>query len=470
MWQKTASELSNLLESGTVSPCELLDLYLERCRRHNPMLNAIVTQSLEQAQAAARDAEKRQIERKRLSRIDGLPISIKDNLYVRGMRATWGSRLFADFTPAEDDICVERVRAAGAVLVGKTNTPEFALAGYTDNLLFGPTRNPWNLELTPGGSSGGAAASVAMAMTPFAIGTDAGGSIRTPASYTGLVGLRPSNGRIARCHGFPSMANDFQVIAPLARTVADAQLLYEVLAGPDSRDPSSLRLPAEHPVSAPSTIRIRVVTSVNGEPVDSEVRASIRAAADDFANLGYQVNEGRAPYDIEDVRSVYSTFSAAGAARVLERYPAWRDIVGENIAAIGERDLKLSATQYVNEIDRLARIRAEVSRAWQEFDVLLTPTSATLPWSLREPYPAEIDGRPAQPRTASIFTTWVNAVGQPAMSIPVTPSSTGLPIGMQLVGRFGAEKLLFDMASRFEEVRPWSHRWPALAADTTVAQ
>jgi len=469
MWRKTACEFSELLNDGTVSPSELLELCLARHARYNPVLNAIVTLSLDEARAAARVADSRQREGKRLSAIDGIPITIKDNLYARGMRATWGSRLFADFVPTHDDICVERLRAAGAVVLGKTNTPELAMAGYTDNLLFGPTRNPWNLELIPGGSSGGATASVATAMTPFAVGTDAGGSIRTPASYTGLVGLRPSNGRIPRRHGFPPIAHDFQVIAPLARTVADAKLLYEVLAGPDPRDPASLRLPVETPARMPSALCIRVVTDVNGEPVDAEVRASVRAAASVVADLGYQVEEGPAPYDLEGVRAIYSTFAAAGAARVLERFDGWRGNVSENIAVMGATGLQISATQYVNALDRLTGIRADVSAAWRDFDVLLTPTAATLPWPLQQSHPATIDGRPAHPRSASIFTTWVNAVGHPAISVPVTPSASGLPIGMQLVGRFGAEALLFDIAARFEAVRPWADRWPAIATDAILA-
>jgi aspartyl-tRNA(Asn)/glutamyl-tRNA(Gln) amidotransferase subunit A len=400
-----------------------------------------------------------------LSALDGIPVTIKDNLYVRGVRATWGSRLFADFVPTDDDICVERLRAAGAIVLGKTNTPEFALAGYTDNLVFGPTRNPWNLELTPGGSSGGAAASVATGMTPLAVGTDAGGSIRTPASYTGLVGVRPSNGRIPRRHGFPPMANDFQVIAPMARTVADAKLLYDLLAGPDPRDPLSLRFPVEASPEAPAAVRIRLVIDVNGEPVDPEVRASVRAAAAAIADVGYQVDVGSAPYDLEAVRAVYGLLSAAGAARVLERFPKWRDNVSENVATIGATGLELSAAQYVNALDRLARIRAEVAEAWQDFDVLCTPTAATLPWPLHQSHPAAIDGRPAHMRSASIFTTWVNAVGHPALSVPVAPSAAGIPIGMQLVGRFGAERLLFEIASRFEAVRPWADRWPTFATD-----
>ncbi len=463
MWKKTASELSLQLEHGALSPCDLLEACVARHEHHHAVLNAIVTLSLDNAREAALDARRRQREGKRLSPLDGIPVTVKDNLHVRAVRATWGSRLFADFIPSHDDIFVERLRAAGAILLGKTNTPEFALAGYTDNLVFGPTRNPWNVELTPGGSSGGAAASVAIGITPLAVGTDAGGSIRMPASYTGLVGLRPSNGRIPRRHGFPPMAHDFQVIAPLARTVADAKLLYAVLAGPDSRDPASLRVPRSAPPAAPSKVRIRVVAGVRDEPVDPEVRARVLDAAAAIARLGYLVDEGPAPYDLDRVRMVYGTLVCAGAASVLEQFPDWRGEVSSNIAAIGESGFKVTATQYVDALNRLVQIRGDVSQAWQGFDVLLTPTAATLPWSLRQPHPPTIDGRRAQLRSPSIFTTWVNAVGYPAISVPVSPSASGLPIGMQLVGHFGSEDLLFDIAERFETAHPWADRWPTLA-------
>jgi aspartyl-tRNA(Asn)/glutamyl-tRNA(Gln) amidotransferase subunit A len=334
LWRTSASELALLLERGALAPSELLQACLARHAQCNPALNAIVTLCGDEARAAAREADERQRAGRRRSAIDGIPVTVKDNLYVRAVRATWGSRLFADFVPEHDDICVERLRAAGAIVIGKTNTPEFALAGYTDNLVFGPTRNPWNLALTPGGSSGGAVASVAVGITPLAIGTDAGGSIRTPASYTGLVGVRPSNARIPRRHGFPPMANEFQVITPLARTVADAVLLYDVLAGPDARDPASPRFAQEAPAKAPAEIRIRLVTDANGEPVDPEVRANVTAAATVLAGLGYGVEIGAAPYDLEEVRAVYATLAAAGAARVLERFPEWRDNVSANVVSI----------------------------------------------------------------------------------------------------------------------------------------
>lgn len=236
LWRLSAVEIGRLLARRVVSPLEVLTEILDRREKLDPILNAVVTLDREGATAAAAASEERYRTRASLGPLDGIPITIKDNLYVGGMRATWGSRLYSDFTAPADDIAVARLRAAGAVIIGKTNTPEFAISGHTDNPLFGVTRNPWDPSLTPGGSSGGAVAGVAAGLFPLALATDAGGSIRRPASYAGVVGLRPSTGAVARAFGFPPLALDFQAVGPIARTVSDLALMFEVIAGPDSRD------------------------------------------------------------------------------------------------------------------------------------------------------------------------------------------------------------------------------------------
>jgi aspartyl-tRNA(Asn)/glutamyl-tRNA(Gln) amidotransferase subunit A len=464
LWARSAAELSGLLERREVSPREIWRAFRSQQERLNPGLNAIVTPPSPRIEQELDASERRHAEGKRLSPLDGIPVTVKDNIFVAGMRCTWGSRLFEDFVPERDDVCVERLRLAGALIAGKTNTPELALAARTDNLVFGSTRNPWDTALTPGGSSGGAVASVAAGMVPLAIGTDAGGSIRSPASFTGLVGLRPSNGRIARCHGFLPMANDFQAIGLLSRTVQDMALLYAVVAGSDPRDPGSMRLPAGARAAQPGSVRIRFVSDSGGEPVESAVRAGVRAGADALARLGYQVEEGPLPYDLEDVRAVWGVLSSVGAARVAQGFEGWRDRVGNNILALAEQGSKVTGTEYVRALDRLARIRAQASTAWEGFDVLLCPTSPVRPWPHELPHPTVVDGRPGHARSGSVFTTWVNAVGHPAVSLPTQPSADGLPVGMQLVGSFAGEQLLLDIAARFEAVRPWAHRWPRLAA------
>ncbi|MEV5407095.1 amidase, partial [Streptomyces albidoflavus] len=238
-WKCTALEQSNMLAHRAISPSELLEETIGRVHQINPAINAIVTIDEQRARADARESERRQLAGNRLSPVDGLIITVKDNIFVRNMRTTWGSRLYENFVPELDDIAVERLRAGGAIILGKTNTPEFALSAVTDNLVFGPTRNPWDLNCTPGGSSGGAAAAVAAGLSPLALATDAGGSIRRPCSYTGTVGLKPSIGQVPRCHSFPATAFDLQTIGPIGRTVDDVAMMFDVIAGPDQRDRST---------------------------------------------------------------------------------------------------------------------------------------------------------------------------------------------------------------------------------------
>src|SRR6266436_6284764 len=212
LWQRSASEITKGYKCGDSSPVEVVDSVLDRIEKVNPLVNAIVTLDVEGARTAARESKSRWRDGKAAGPLDGVPITVKDNILVRGMRATWGSKLYADFVPTSDELPIARLRSGGAIVLGKTNCPEFTLQGYTDNLLFGPTRNPWNLALTPGGSSGGAAAAVCAGLGSIAIGTDGGGSIRRPASHTGLVGLKPSRGRVPRCDGFPAILLDFETI------------------------------------------------------------------------------------------------------------------------------------------------------------------------------------------------------------------------------------------------------------------
>lgn len=462
-WMHSVTELSQMLDHGEVSPVELTEGYLARCDRSAATLNTFSHLATDTARAAARAAEKRQTAGARLGPLDGIPVSVKDNLFVAGMPATWGSRLFERHVPEHDDIVVERLRRAGCIILGKTNTPEFAMAGWTDNLLFGPTRNPWDPQLGAGGSSGGAAASVAAGLCPLAIGTDAGGSARVPASYNGVVGLRPSNGRVPRRFGFPPMAIDFQVVSPIARTVADLRLLFDAISGPDARDPLSDRFPASG--AGASDVRLRVATSVGNSPVDPEVRRQVHAASQEIAKLGFAVDEGPVPYDLETVRSVFRTLTTVGVAHVVTGIPDWQSAVGVNAAAMADAGAQVSATDYACVLDALAGLRSSVSESWRDFDVLITPSATTVAWPVGLTHPPTIDGKVADGRSATAFTTWVNACGLPALSIPIGFSPAGLPIGMQLIGRYGADTLLLDIASQFEAARPWSGRWPDVACE-----
>src|SRR5262245_49481267 len=313
LWREDATGLAALLDTRQITPIELLEMYLERCDRLAPTLNAFTLLDRTGAAAAAEDATGRQQAGRRLGPLDGIPVAIKDNLFVAGLPAEWGSLMLKGFVPELDDICVERLRANGAIIIGKTTTPEFALSGRTENRVTGTTRNPWDPRLTPGGSSGGAVAAVAAGMVPLAIGTDAGGSTRMPASYTGLVGLRPSNGRVPRRYGFPPMALDFQAIGLITRTMRDLTLVFSAVAGPDVRDPISL--PASPPRRQARPRRLGSFTNVGAEGASTEVVAAHAEALRQLAQLGYIIEPCSAPFDVTEIRGIWDTITAVGAAR-----------------------------------------------------------------------------------------------------------------------------------------------------------
>jgi len=461
-----ATTLSRLLERREISAAELAEDFLAARARLDPLLNAIVACDPDAVRVHARQADERIAAGRRLGPLDGLPVTVKDNIHVAGLPASWGSRLYQGFVPPRDDVGIARLRAAGANIVAKTNTPEFALAAHTDNLVFGATRNPWDTRLTPGGSSGGAVAALAAGMAPLAVGTDAGGSIRRPAAYAGVVGLRPSTGRIPRVHGFPALAQDFQVLAPAARTVDDAYLLFRAMAGPDPRDHASLAfaeaLPADLSEQALPRARIRCVLRVGSDPVDPQVCASVESAARALAALGHSVEEGPAPYDLAQVDRAWSTLSTAGLARVVAQHDGWQEKVHPGSRAAAEKGLRVTAFQYMDALAAVQELRAALARFFETADFLLTPSSASLPWPIGEPYPRRIDGREAGPRTAAPFVTFVNAAALAAVSLPAAPSAEGPPIGIQLVARYGADVQLLRLAREFEQAAPWSDRRPPL--------
>lgn len=464
----TVAALSALIARRELSPVEILEYFLSRYERLNHRVNAIVAVDTEAAREAAKAAERRALTGARLSALDGIPVTIKDNIFVKGWTVTWGSLLYRGFQAKRDDIAIERLRSAGAIFLGATNTPEFALNQYTDNLVFGVTRNPWAPGCTPGGSSGGAVAALALGLAPLAVGTDAGGSIRRPASYAGVVGLRPSTGRIPRAYGFPALAHDFQVIAPAARTTRDAYLLFHVMAGFDARDRLSgvfRTLPQQLQEIRPPRLRIRCVLNAGEAPVDPDVRMSVEEAARTLRGLGHSVETGPAPYSPDRIDRIWATLSSVGLARVLDKHQDWRQLVSPSSKLTAERGAAIDARQYLGALDEVAALRLEFVQVFDAVDVLLTPTSNALPWSVERPHPATIDGREVGPRGAAAFATFVNATGLPAVSVPGTPAADGLPIGVQLVGRYGDDAMLMALAAEYEEAQPWAARWPALADD-----
>lgn len=443
LWELTAGELVAGYAGGKFSPRDALAAILTRFETVNPKINAIVTLDAEGARRAADLSTERWRNSTPLGAFDGVPLTVKDNIPVRGMRATWGSRIYADWVPDKDELPIAKLREGGAVFLGKTNCPEFTLQGYTDNLVFGITRNPWNLALTPGGSSGGAVAAVAAGLGPIAVGTDGGGSIRRPAAHTGLVGLKPSRDAIARSDGFPVILLDCEVIGPIARTVADARALFHALAGSAPRESSD-----------PGKLRILFVKRFAGAPVDPEIAASVAAAAQNLAHLGHIIEEGDAPFDADELNRAWPIVSQVGLAWLLKGNAERLVEISLPMQEIARNGAAVPATDYYSAIDVITRLRQTLHAFFARFDLILTPSIAALSWPAAEPFPSVIAGIPVGPRGHAIFTAFANMAGCPAINVPCEPAEHGLPIGFQLVGAVGTDDILLDVAAQHERTRP----------------
>jgi aspartyl-tRNA(Asn)/glutamyl-tRNA(Gln) amidotransferase subunit A len=296
-------------------------------------------------------------------------------------------------------------------------------------------------------------------VTPLAVGTDMGGSTRLPASYTGLVGLRPSTGRLPRRFGFPPTALDFQAICPFARTVRDTKLLYSVLAGPDPRDPYSQRFPLAPDVTADSALRIGWFTAIGNEGATPEVAVTIAAAIHRLKGANCELTAVSAPYDLDGLRAIHGTLIAAAAARIVTRFPdRWREETTDVARATAERGLALSAATYVDALDALAAWRADVTVAWGEYDALVLPAAAAAAWRAEDEAPPGLTTA-----TQSMFGAWVNAAGLAGISVPGEPHPDGRPIGVQIVAPFGHDAVVLEIGRRLEALTPWADRWPALA-------
>lgn len=464
-WRLGVGELARAYRSGELEPETVLDRSLARIAERNPPLNAVITLDASGARDQARASAQRLRAGEPLSPLDGVPITIKDNLLVRGLRASWGSQGYAGFIPDHDELPVERLRAAGAVIVGKTNVPELTLEGYTSNRLFGTTRNPWDTRLTPGGSSGGAVASVAAGLVPAAIGTDGGGSIRRPAAYAGLVGFKSSIGRYARADGFPELLSDFEVVGAMTRSVADMMLFDEILKGPSPRDPRSY-MPVAPARRGGAMLRILYVPRFADAPLDPEIAAITEATAAWLAGQGHHVEEGPIPFDRAETDDIWRIIGRSAVARLFERMgPAFEAAAGPFVTGLAREGRAIGAADYVGALERIAAFRRQMGALFETCDLVFTPSAAALPWPAEEAYPLEIDGKPAGPRGHAVYTGWVNICGHPAISLPLGASRAGLPIGGQFVAGFGRDEDLLRFALEFEVARGPLFAWPPFALD-----
>jgi aspartyl-tRNA(Asn)/glutamyl-tRNA(Gln) amidotransferase subunit A len=456
-----AADLATGIAKKKISPVEILEAVLDRIERLRP-LNAYVTLDPEGARRAAKAAERAAMRKgARLGPLHGVPFSVKDLVITRGVRTTFGTPFYKDNVPDEDAPIVERLKRAGAIMVGKTNTPTFGWIGATHNLLFGPTRNPWNLERTPGGSSGGASAAVAAGLAPLAVGTDGGGSIRIPSSFAGIYGFKPSFGRIPVYP--PTAAWSLSHVGPMTRTVKDAALMLNACAGPDDRDPYALPAPGVDYVTAlrGSLKGLRVAfadTLGYSEVLDPEVRTAARRAARVFRELGCRVEEVNPGWP--SPFPCWHAIFAGGIATRMASSLKEADKIDPGLLRIIHDTLKNAPTTYVQAwFDRLAWWE-HPRRFFQKYDLLLTPTLARTAFEIGLDNPTEIAGTPVPEWAWTPFTYPFNLTGQPAASVPCGFSKEGLPIGLQIVGRPSADVTVLRASAAFEAARPWAHHRP----------
>ncbi len=465
----SAVELLGAYRSGELSPVEAVDAFAARIDEINPKINAFVTLTLERAREAAREAELAWRE-ERARPLEGVPFAVKDNIFTAGVRTTFGSRLYRDHVPDTDAVVVERLKAAGGIMLGKTNLPEFGLIGITENLLFGKTRNPWDTGRTPGGSSGGSAAAVAAGLCPLALGNDGGGSIRIPASLCGIFGLKPHFGRVPwhpHLPGWDTLAHE----GALTRTVEDTALFLEVAAGPDTRDRLCLAAPPQryrHSLKdGVEGLRIAYSPDLGYAPaVDPEVAAAVREAAFSFRDMGCDVEEVELRISSPEADWVTLVLSETVAA-FEDRLEEWK----ENAYPLYLPFLDLAGVFSNRDVCRVQFHRyglwEELREAFSRYDLLITPTTAVPAFEIDEPGPGPmgptvIDGKEVGPTGWVPFTLPFNFTGQPAASVPCGFTDAGLPIGMQIAGNLWDEDTVLRAAAAFEAAHPWRHLRPPL--------
>ena len=455
----SAVEQARLVRSGEITSTELVTHHLERIERLDPVLNAFVTVSADDALAAARAVDATPGE----APFRGVPIGVKDLAATAGIRTTYSSRAFADHVPTFDTAVVRRLRDAGFVIVGKTNTPEFGTVAFTESELNGATRNPWNTELTPGGSSGGAAAALAAGLVPAAHATDGGGSIRIPASCCGLFGLKPSRGRVSSAP-FGSLEG-LSSAGPLTRTVEDAAHLLDVLAGYETGDPWWAPPPAR-PFAETfdgSSGRLRVGVSSAPPidvPVDQECLAALASAADLLAELGHDVRDAAPPWHEPDLFHMFIAVWQVGPAL----HGVDEKLMTPLNRGLAESARASTAIDYGRAVGWLQALARRIVAVWDELDVLLTPTLALTPVPIG--WQEIADGAIEQLLRNTEFTPFTavaNLTGLPAMSVPLHWSDEDIPIGVQAIGPPAGEELLLRLAAQLEAARPWAHRRPPVS-------
>ena len=462
-----AHQLAEMVARKQVSPVELTEVFLRRIEELDPKLNAFLTVTGDEAMAAAQLAEVAVTAGETLAPLHGVPISIKDLEATAGVKTTFGSLFFRDYVPDRDSGVAERVRESGAIVLGKTNTPEFGMRGTTENKLGDACHNPWDTTRTAGGSSGGAGAALAAGLCPLATASDAGGSIRIPGSFNGVYGIKPTLGRVPRFGGVAHPSpNPVAQPGPMARTVRDTALLLQVLAGPDDRDNTMLReQPPDFLAGLNSGVRgLRIAWSADlgYATVDPEVARATAKAAGVFEELGATVEEPGITMEepFSRMGPMVSANAYASYGHHLEERP--EDLTDYARSRL-EKGRQVTGQDYARALKELEMLKFQMATLMEKYDLLLTPTMAVPAFVMGE-HPSEIDGRSVEKDWAfNPINLVFNLTGQPAASVPCGYSSDGLPIGLHVVGRLRDEVTVLRASAAFEGARPWAERLPPIS-------
>ena len=467
-----AMTLASNIRARELSPVEVVEAVLARMEKLEPSLHAFCTPTPDLARETAKRIEQALMAGNEVGPLAGVPVGIKDLVCTKGIRTVSGSIAYKDFVPEEDDVVVERLRNADAVILGKTNVPEFGYSGVGHNPVFETTRNPWNTSLTPGGSSAGSGAAVAAGMGPFAIGSDGGGSVRIPAAHSGIYGIKASMGRVplypgARDERYPGVSSweGLEHIGPMSRTVADSALMLSVIAGPDDRDRHSLPEAnfdwIECLTGDLQGLKVAYSPDWGYAAVDPEVRRVVGEAVKVFErDLGCVVEEAHPGW--EDPFSAFWGLVALesdleGMRKLADKYPGQ---MTPHLVDFLRRPW--TAEDLTNAV--IAR-KAVVNKMWKfmrKYDLLLTPTLTCPPFPVHMQGPEKIEGRMVDQFQWLAFTFLANMTGQPAASIPAGWTEDGLPVGLQITGRHLDDPLVLKASAVFEAAKPWRNRWPPI--------
>ncbi len=463
---KPAHELAAMIRRRELKAAELMSAAITRLEKVNPKLNAFVALRAEQAMDEARAIDEKLARREEVGPLAGLPFGVKDLDDAAGLPTTFGSKPFRNNIPQEDSVQVARLKAAGAIVLGKTNAPEFGYTAFTKNLLFGVTRNPWNLERTPGGSSGGSSAAIAGGLVPLATGSDGGGSIRIPACYAGCYGIKPSNGRIP-CEGTLKMLqwNDTAVLGPLTRSVRDAAMYLDATVGYHPADPNSLPHPGISYAAMldrlPKKLRIAFHPDF-GAIVQTDVAREVAKAVDVFKALGHDVTviDDRVPDVGRDWQRLGATQGYAMLEEMIE--PNRADFGRAYLSGL-EAATRITWRHYGAAYRHRYELNEWCARIFTRFDLLLTPTLPTEAFPAKGPMPSEVNGKPLRdPMDAVAFTFPFNMSGHPGASVRAGLTDAGLPAGLQIVAERYREDLVLQASYAYEQARPWQDKWPEI--------